>query len=207
MIAAATKTTTIGADALVRPLDEAIQSPSLTPAPVPGPGTAPRWPRPRPPGAPGRSVVAGADGLDDDPARRPASRPRRSHGTWWPACPGGCRCDVLGGCWSNGMPFLLTVIPISSRRCSASLPVTPSGVTSTSMRWLSVPPDTTRAPSPATVSARTAALVDGPPLGFAERLLGGQLERDGLGGDDLHQRPALDAREHGLVDALRRATP
>ena len=65
---------------------------------------------------------------------------------------------VLGGCWSKGMPFLLTVIPISSRRCSASLPVTPSGVTSTSRRWLSVPPDTTLAPSPATVSASTWAL-------------------------------------------------
>ena len=39
---------------------------------------------------------------------------------------------VFGGFGSNGMPFLLTVIPISSRRCSASLPVTPSGVTSTS---------------------------------------------------------------------------
>ena len=49
---------------------------------------------------------------------------------------------VLGGSGSNGMPFLLTVMPISSSRCSASLPVTPSGVTSTSIRWLSVPPET-----------------------------------------------------------------
>ncbi len=53
---------------------------------------------------------------------------------------------VFGGSVSNGMAFLLTVMPISSSRCSASLPVTPSGVTSTSSRWLSVPPETTRAP-------------------------------------------------------------
>ena len=53
---------------------------------------------------------------------------------------------MFGGSVSNGIAFLFTVIPISSRRCSASLPVTPSGVTSTSIRWLSVPPETTRAP-------------------------------------------------------------
>ena len=34
--------------------------------------------------------------------------------------------DVFGGCRSNGIWFLLTVIPISSRRRSASLPVTPA---------------------------------------------------------------------------------
>src|SRR4029079_10243019 len=32
---------------------------------------------------------------------------------------------VFGGSESNGIAFLLTVMPISSRRCSASLPVTP----------------------------------------------------------------------------------
>ena len=64
---------------------------------------------------------------------------------------------VLGGSGSNGMAFLLTVMPTSSRRCSASLPVTPRGVTSTSMRWLSVPPDTSWAPRSASASARTAA--------------------------------------------------
>src|SRR6185503_6151024 len=64
---------------------------------------------------------------------------------------------VLGGSASNGIAFLLTVIPTSSRRLSASLPVTPRGVTSTSMRWLSVPPDTTRAPRSAMASASSAA--------------------------------------------------
>lgn len=66
--------------------------------------------------------------------------------------------EMFGGFGSNGMPFLLTVTPISSRSRSASRPVTPSGVTSTRMRWLSVPPEMTRTPSPASVSARTAAL-------------------------------------------------
>ena len=41
-------------------------------------------------------VVAPVDRLDDDPPDRRASRPRRSHGTSWPACPGGCRMP----CWA-----------------------------------------------------------------------------------------------------------
>ena len=65
--------------------------------------------------------------------------------------------EVFGGSGSNGIAFLLTVIPISSRSCSASLPVTPSGVTSTSIRWLSVPPETSRAPRSRELGARTAA--------------------------------------------------
>ena len=56
-------------------------------------------------------------------------------------------------------------------------------------------------------SARIAALLDGPPLILPERLLGGQLEGDGLARDDVHQRPALvpgktflsiEARERAL---------
>ena len=64
---------------------------------------------------------------------------------------------VFGGSGSNGIAFLLTVMPTSSRSASASLPVTPSGVTSTSIRWLSVPPETIRAPRSARASASTAA--------------------------------------------------
>ncbi len=64
---------------------------------------------------------------------------------------------VFGGRASNGMAFLFTVIPTSSSSASASLPVTPSGVTSTSIRWLSVPPETMRAPRAASASASTAA--------------------------------------------------
>ena len=47
---------------------------------------------------------------------------------------------------SNGIMFLFTVIPAASRACSAALPVTPFAVTSTSIRWLSVPPETMREP-------------------------------------------------------------
>src|SRR6266550_2293329 len=65
--------------------------------------------------------------------------------------------EVLAGWLSNGIWFLLTVIPISSRRCSASLPVTPSGLTSASMRWLSVPPETSRTPRSERVAASVAA--------------------------------------------------
>ena len=117
-----------------------------------------------------------------------------------PACRSGSPTRCSAGSVSNGMAFLLTVIPISSSRCSASLPVTPSGVTSTSRRWLSVPPETTRAPSPASVSAMTRAFSIVRRWSVAEGLLRGQLEGDGLAGDDMHQRAALRAREDVPVD-------
>ncbi len=43
-------------------------------------------------------------------------------------------------------------------------------------------------------------VLDGPALVLAERLLGGQLERHGLGGDDVHQRTTLGPREDVAVD-------
>ena len=46
-------------------------------------------------------------------------------------------------------------------------------------------------------------VLDGPSLVRAERLLGGQLEGDGLGRDDLHERSALDPREGRPVDRGR----
>ena len=116
--------------------------------------------------------------------------------------------DVFGGCWSNGIAFLLTVIPISSRRCSASLPVTPSGVTSTSIRWLSVPPETTRAPrSGERLRRASAAFSTVRRWSRRNSSLSGQLEGDGLGGDDVHQRPALDAREDASCRSPRRGVP
>src|SRR5256885_12266840 len=53
---------------------------------------------------------------------------------------------MAGGFSSNGIAFLLTVMPASSSAASASLPVIPFVVTSTSIRWVSVPPDTIRRP-------------------------------------------------------------
>jgi hypothetical protein len=51
---------------------------------------------------------------------------------------------TIGGLVSNGIVFLLTVIPAFSRAFSASLPVTPLEKTSSRNRWVSVPPETIR---------------------------------------------------------------
>ena len=54
---------------------------------------------------------------------------------------------------SFGIAFLLQVIPARSSASCATLPVTPNGRRSTSIRWLSVPPETMRKPSSASASA------------------------------------------------------
>ena len=52
---------------------------------------------------------------------------------------------VTPGFWvSKGIEFLFTVIPAMSSVSSATLPVSPFGLMSTSIRWLSVPPETSR---------------------------------------------------------------
>ncbi len=51
-----------------------------------------------------------------------------------------------GGSGSKGMAFLLAWMWTVSSAASASRPLTPSGRTSTSIRWLSVPPETRRRP-------------------------------------------------------------
>ena len=45
---------------------------------------------------------------------------------------------------SNGIPFLFTVMPARSRTSCASLPLISFGRRSTSIKWLSVPPETIR---------------------------------------------------------------
>src|SRR5438876_1045405 len=68
--------------------------------------------------------------------------------------------DAIAGLFgSYGIVFLFTVIPTASSAFSATLPVRPSGRTSTSMRWLSVPPDTRRSPAFASDAARVRAFV------------------------------------------------
>jgi hypothetical protein len=64
----------------------------------------------------------------------------------------------MGLRWSNGIMFLLTVMPHLPSVSSATLPLMPSGVTSTSIRWLSVPPLTNDRPPAARTSARVLAL-------------------------------------------------
>ncbi|MNU09143.1 hypothetical protein D3C72_2555440 [compost metagenome] len=53
---------------------------------------------------------------------------------------------------------MFTVMPTSSRMALASLPVRLTERRSTSIRWLSVPPETIRRPSLERVSARAFAL-------------------------------------------------
>ena len=64
---------------------------------------------------------------------------------------------VIGGFGSNGMAFLLTVMPALSRAASATLPVIPFEKTSTSIRWLSVPPLTRRNPAATSAAASREA--------------------------------------------------
>ena len=54
---------------------------------------------------------------------------------------------MVGGVVSNGMPFLFTVMPALPRVAWASLPVIFLLRRSTSMRWLSVPPETRSKPA------------------------------------------------------------
>ena len=62
-----------------------------------------------------------------------------------------------GDCGSSGIVFLLTVMPALSSSCSASLPVSPFGRRSTSMRWESVPPETMAKPRPCSAAASALA--------------------------------------------------
>ena len=108
--------------------------------------------------------------------------------------------EVFGGCLSNGIWFLLTVIPISSRRCSASLPVTPARRhVDEHQVVVGAAGDDPQAALREDGRDRRRVL-DRPPLVAPELLAERELERDRLAGDDVHQRPALDAREDGPVD-------
>ena len=65
---------------------------------------------------------------------------------------------TIGGFLSNGIAFLLTVMPALPSATSAALPVTPFENVSTSIRWLSVPPLTSRKPCAVSAAASRAAL-------------------------------------------------
>ena len=109
---------------------------------------------------------------------------------------------LTGGSGSNGMPFLLQVIAARSSASSASLPVTPSGrqVDQHQMRVGAARDDS----APRSLSVAASALAFSTTAGDIALELGPQrlAERDRLGGDDVHQRPALQAREHRRVDLL-----
>src|SRR6266513_347957 len=65
---------------------------------------------------------------------------------------------TVGFCGTNGMPFLLQVMPARSSTCSASRPVSASGRRSTRRRWVSVPPETIASPASVSVAASVCAL-------------------------------------------------
>ena len=64
---------------------------------------------------------------------------------------------VIGFSGSHGIMFLFTVMPAFPSASSAIFPVSFFGRRSTSMRWLSVPPETRRRPAPFSPSASTCA--------------------------------------------------
>ena len=110
---------------------------------------------------------------------------------------------------SSGIVFLFSVMPASSSVVWATLPVSSAsnGRRSTTIRWLSVPPDTSRKPSAASASASADALAHDLVGVLLKDGCGGLAERHRLAGDDVLERPALPAGEHRLVDRLRRARP
>ena len=109
----------------------------------------------------------------------------------------------IGGRSSKGIALRLTVIPTASRRSSAVWPSSPVGVRSTSTRWTSVPPVRTGMPPAFEPGGEGLGVGDRLPLALAERLAGGDLQRHRLGGDSVHQRPALLAGEDRFVDRFR----
>ena len=111
--------------------------------------------------------------------------------------------DAVFGGASNGMAFLLTVIPISSSRCSASLPVTPERghvheqqVVVRAARHHGRPARRAWRPGPGRWRSSGAG-----PRGTSPGRPA--WKRDGLAGDDVHERSALDAREDVPVDRRR----
>ena len=63
----------------------------------------------------------------------------------------------MGGRSSKGMRFLLQVMFTRWSASSAAAPESPTLPTSTSITWLSVPPETIRIPAPASASASAPA--------------------------------------------------
>ncbi len=108
--------------------------------------------------------------------------------------------------------FLLTVMPALSSEASANLPPMPSVVTSTSIRWLSVPPLTSRTPPLISESGQRLRVINNPLGVFFEFRLQCFAKANCLAGDDVHQRPALNAGKYvavqifGVIGATHRQT-
>ena len=156
---------------------------------------------------PGRGLATLLDRVDDQiadqahlvagpsPARsRPASRP-------------GCPDDVFAGWVSNGIWFLLTVIPTSSSSASASR---------AGHAERHHVDEHEVVVGPARDDARAAAgerlgedrgVLDGPPLVAPELVAQRDPERDGLAGDHVHERARPGPRGRRSCRRSRRASP
>ena len=104
---------------------------------------------------------------------------------------------------SNGIMFLLTVMPAASRACSACLPVTPLAVDVHEHQVVVGPAGDERGTRPrCSSSASTFALAITCAAYVLERRLQRLAEGDRLRRDDVHERPALHAGEDGRVDLV-----
>ena len=108
-----------------------------------------------------------------------------------------CQADaevIVGFSGSNGTPFLLQVMLGALERFLGGLPVSFLGRRSTSIRWVSVPPETSARPPSTSVDASALALSTTALRIDLELGLQRLAEGDGLAGDDVHQRAALKSR-------------
>ena len=106
----------------------------------------------------------------------------------------------IGGLASNGMAFLLTVMPASPSAFSASLAEHAFGeyVDQHEVRVGSAGDDAEAFGSQG--FRQNFGVGDDLPRVLAEFRLHRFLEADGFGGDDVNQRPALHSGKHNLVD-------
>ena len=97
---------------------------------------------------------------------------------------------------------MLTVIPHRSIAASAIFPVEPTAVTSTNIRWLSVPPLIKRSPPLINSSASTLALSMTCWAVSLELGLQCFTEANGFAGDHVHQWTTLHSWEYRAIDFL-----
>ena len=109
----------------------------------------------------------------------------------------------IGFRWSKGIMFLLTVMPQRSRASSACRPVSAQrGHVGQHQVVVGAAADQLHARRPGSTSARVLALSMICRAYCLKAGCEGLAEADRLAGDDVHQRPALRAGEHGPVDVL-----
>ncbi len=116
---------------------------------------------------------------------------------------------MYGGRGSSGTVFSLRLMPARSSARRAFLPDRSASKLrrSTSIRWLSVPPETRRRPWPASAAASAAALAHDLRGVVGELGRGRLAEGHGLGGDDVVERAALRGRGTPPCRWPRRARP